>query len=385
MAKRKEFTDMKNGKIGYAVLGLGIGMAHAEGAHLCEDCELVAACDLDTLRLEKFSELYPYADTYTDFDRLLKDERVDIISICLPSSMHAEFAVSAMEAGKNVLIEKPIDITPERAMLIEQARLRTGKLAGVVHQNRFNLDMYRIKSAVESGGLGKLYLGTFAVKWYREQSYYDRGGWRGTWKYDGGGSLMNQSIHTIDLMQWLMGEVRSVRSVAGTVAHNIETEDMTASLVEFESGAVATFVSTTCAYPGLSTEIMLYGTGGSIEADGDRLKRWNVRLPEDRDFIEIGGEELSEEDYSDYMLEIYGKGNRTAAKLLSEAGLCADGVTKASEGEKRPITYGHRFVVEDMVRAVKDGKDPAVMPLEAMKSLKIVRDIYDAAGILPRD
>ena len=372
-------------KIRYAVCGLGVGKGHCDAAIASEKADLVAVCDLIPEKMEKIAEKVPNLKMYTDFSDLIADPDIDIISICLPSSLHAEYAVRAMEAGKHVLVEKPIDITVDAAQKIEEARLRTGKKAGVIHQNRFNLDMYRIKSAVESGGLGKLYLGTFAVKWYREQSYYDRGGWRGTWKYDGGGSLMNQSIHTVDLMQWLMGEVRSVRSVAGTVAHNIETEDMTASLVEFESGAVATFVSTTCAYPGLSTEIMLYGTGGSIEADGDRLKRWNVRLPDDRDFIEIGGEELSEEDYSDYMLEIYGKGNRTAAKLLSEAGLCADGVTKASEGEKRPITYGHRFVVEDMVRAVKDGKDPAVMPLEAMKSLKIVRDIYDAAGILPRD
>ena len=217
----------------------------------------MAVCDIDEARLAKAQRRYAGVTAYTDFEELIADERVDVISICLPSAMHADFAVRAMEAGKHVLVEKPLDITPERAQLIEDARVRTGRICGVVHQNRFNVDMYPIREAVESGRLGKLILGTFAVKWYRDQSYYDNGGWRGTWEMDGGGSLMNQSVHTVDLMQWLMGEVESVSSHMGIYNHDIKTEDTTASLLKFKSGAVATFVSTTCAYPGISTEIML--------------------------------------------------------------------------------------------------------------------------------
>lgn len=336
-------------KIGYAVLGLGIGMAHAEAAAASENANLVAACDIDSERLNKFAKIYPDAKLYSDFEELLRDEDVDIISICLPSNMHADFAVRAMEAGKNVLIEKPLDITPERAALIEEARQRTGMKAGVVHQNRYNLNMYPIKAAVEDGRLGKINLGTFAVKWYRAQSYYDRGGWRGTWECDGGGSLMNQAVHTVDLMQWLMGEVESVTSTMAIYNHNIETEDMTASIIKFKSGATATFVSTTCAYPGLSTEIMLYGTEGSIEADADMIKTWRLRDSDDED------------EEEELMIERYGKGN-----------------LKASSYEEGTL-YGHRHVVEDMILAVRDGKDPDILPMDAIKSVKIVDAIYRSA------
>lgn len=335
-------------KIGYAVLGLGIGMAHCEGAALSENAELVAVCDIDRARLEKAKAQYPEVTLYEDFEELLKDERVDIISVCLPSAMHADFAVRAMKAGKHVLVEKPLDITPERAALIEQARLETGMTCGVVHQNRFSFNMQAIKRAVDEGKIGRVLLGTFAVKWYREQKYYDRGGWRGTWEMDGGGSLMNQAVHTVDLMQWMMGEVESVTSTMSICNHDIKTEDLTASIVTFQSGATATFVSTTCAYPGISTEVDLYGTEGSIEADADILKTWKMRDDED--------EEEEEE-----MLARYGKGNRHAAQF--EPG----------------VLYGHRHVVEDMILAVRDGRDPEVMPADAIRAVRIVDAVYRSA------
>lgn len=343
---------MVNGKIGYAVLGLGIGMAHAEAAHLSERAELCALCDIDEDRLSEAHKLFPEAELYTEFEALLNDDRVDIISICLPSSMHADFSVAAMRAGKNVLIEKPVDITVKKAELIIKAEKETGMIAGVVHQNRFNLNMYPIKEVVDSGRLGKIFLGTFAVKWYREQSYYDRGGWRGTWEYDGGGSLMNQAVHTVDLMRYLMGEPVAVRSYVGIVNHEISTEDLTASLIEFESGAVATFVSTTCAYPGISTEICIYGTDGSIEADADTIKTWKMKDAEDEDAEE------------EKMLEIYGKGNAAASKYVTDR------------------LFGHRHVVEDMILAVVENRCPEVSVEDAAKSLRIVEMIYRAAGVI---
>ena len=261
---------MKNGKIGYAVVGLGIGKAHVDAAAAYDRCDLIAVCDLIQEKMDKVVGRYPGTLTYTDFDEMMKNPDIDIVSICLPSAMHADYAVKAMEAGKNVLCEKPIDITVEAAERIEEARVRTGMTVGIVHQNRNNAVMKPIKEAVDSGRLGKQVLGTFAVKWYRDQHYYDNG-WHGTWAMDGGGSLMNQAVHTVDLMQWLMGDVASVHSAMGIYEHKIETEDLTASVITFKSGAIATFVSTTCAYPGISTDIQLYGTGGTIEADADIL------------------------------------------------------------------------------------------------------------------
>ena len=344
---------MTQRKLGYAVLGLGIGMAHADAAYAYDRADLVAVCDLDEKRLAKAGKKYAGVTLYTDFEELLKDERVECISICLPSAMHADFAVRAMEAGKHVLVEKPLDITPDRARLIEEARARTGMTCGVVHQNRFNVDMYPIRKAIDDGRLGRLILGTFGVKWYRDQAYYDNGGWRGTWEMDGGGSLMNQSVHTVDLMQWLMGDVASVTSHMGIYDHDIKTEDTTASLITFKSGASATFVSTTCAYPGISTEIMLYGTEGSVEADADMIKTWKFKEPIDDD--------MDEDDEEVMMIERYGRGNREAAKR---------------EPEK---LYGHRHVVEDMILAVRDGRSPEVTPLEAAASVRIVDAVYQSA------
>ncbi len=340
---------MKKNLFGYAVLGLGIGMAHADAAYASENATLVAVCDIDEARLAKAEKKYPDVTLYRDFEALLKDDRVDIISICLPSAMHADFAVRAMEAGKHVLVEKPLDITPERAALIVEAAKRTGMTCGVVHQNRFNANMYPIREAVGSGKLGKLILGTFGVKWYREQSYYDNGGWRGTWEMDGGGSLMNQAVHTVDLMQWLMGDVESVTSTMGIYNHDIKTEDMTASLIRFKSGAAATFVSTTCAYPGISTEIMLYGTGGSVEADADTLKVWKMKNAPD--------EEAEEAE----MLSLYGGGNLSAM---------------TREPQRK---FGHDHVVEDMICAVRDGRDPEVTPADAIKAVRIVCAVYESA------
>lgn len=340
---------MSERKLGYAVLGLGIGMAHADAAYASDRADLVAVCDINQKRIDRALKKYKGVTAYTDFEELLRDPRVEVISICLPSAMHADFAVRAMEAGKHVLVEKPLDITPDRARLIEEARVRTGMTCGVVHQNRFNVDMYPIREAVESERLGKLILGTFAVKWYRDQAYYDNGGWRGTWEMDGGGSLMNQSVHTVDLMQWLMGEVESVSSHIGIYNHDIKTEDTTASLIKFKSGAVATFVSTTCAYPGISTEIMLYGTKGSVEADADCLKTWKMMDAEDEDAEE------------EIMLARYGGGNLSAIP------------------EDAARKFGHDHVVEDMIAAVLDGRNPEVMPADALKAVEIVCAVYESA------
>ena len=341
-------------KIGYGVLGLGIGRYHAKAAFDMEEAELVAVCDARPDRLEKhkreYPEMYPDLTVYTKYEDMLANPDIDIISVATPSGTHAEYVCQALRAGKHVLVEKPIDITVDAALKIEEARVRTGKIAGVIHQNRNNCVMKPIKEALDAGRLGKLVLATFAVKWYRDQHYYE--GWHGTWEMDGGGSLMNQAIHTVDLMTWLMGEVESVTSTAGIYNHKIDTEDLTASLVKFKSGATATFVSTTCAYPGISTEMMLYGTEGSIEADADMIKTWKMKEPLD---------DMDEDEEEQMMIDRYGKGNRFAAEHEPDA------------------LYGHRHVVEDMICAVRDGRDPEIMPTSAANAVRFVNAVYESA------
>lgn len=343
-----EIKMTKDNKIGYAVVGLGVGKAHVEAALQYDKCRLVAVCDIVPEKMKSVTDKNPEVLSYTEFDEMIKNPEIDIVSICLPSAMHADFAVRAMEAGKHVLVEKPIDITVDAAMKIEEARKCTGKKVGCIYQNRNHAVMKPLKAAIESGKLGKIFLGTFAVKWYREQAYYDGElCWHGTWEMDGGGSLINQAIHTLDLMQWLMGEPESVRSTMSINAHKMETEDLTASILRFKNGATATFLSTTCCYPGLSTDIQIYGTKGSVELDADVLKLWKIEGEDERD----------EED----MLDRYGRGNRVA---------CA-----YEEGLK----YGHVTQIEDMVDAVIEDRDPQVTPLEAIKAIKIIEAIYRSA------
>ena len=334
-------------KIGYAVVGLGVGRAHCDAAYNSKNAELVAVCDLLDDRLESAKKAYDGVLTYKSFEEMLKNPDIDIVSICVPSGLHAELAVLAMENGKNVLIEKPIDITVENALKIEEARSKTGVKAGVIHQNRFNAVMKPVKEAVDSGKFGKLIHGAFAVKWYRDQNYYDAGGWRGTWEMDGGGSLMNQAVHTVDLMQWLMGDVLSVTSVMGVYNHKIDTEDLTVSIVKFKSGAVATFTSSTCCYPGVCTDIQLYGEKGSVEIDGDALKLWKI----------IGGDSFEEND----MLETYGSGNGAAVAL------------------NPTLVLGHAVQVEDIISAVIEDRQPLVIPSDAIKSVRIVNAVYESA------
>ena len=338
----------QNGKVGYAVLGLGVGFAHATAAYHNEKANLIAVCDLREDRLERARNEFPGVQTYTDFDEMLARPDIDVISVAVPSGLHAEFACRVMEAGKDCLVEKPVDITPEAAQKIIDCRNRTGRKCGVIHQNRFNVNMAPIKEAIDSGRLGKLLLGTFEVKWYRDQNYYNNdGGWRGTWAMDGGGSLMNQAVHTVDLMQWLMGKPVEVYSKMGVYNHEIETEDMTVSLFTFENGANATFVSSTDTFPGICTGIKVYGTRGSIEADGDVIKLWKMMDAPENEEREI--------------LHQYGRGNGAAVQ----------------KDPTRP--FGHAYQVNDIIDAVRENRSPIITPDEAIKAVRIINAVYESA------
>ena len=335
---------MTEGKIAYAVLGLGVGRAHCDAAYTSENAKLVAVCDINEKRLREAGEAYEGVRLYPSFDELTKDKDIDIISICLPSGMHAEYAVRAMEAGYNVLIEKPIDISTEAAMKIEDARIRTGKKAGCVFQTRNNACYRKVLQAKNEGRFGKIFLGSFSVKWYRPPEYFAENDWRGTWALDGGGSLINQSIHTLDLMLGLLGEVEYVYSEKDIIAHNIETEDLTVTFIKFKSGARATLTTTTCAYPGVATELSVYGEGGTAEIRDESIVTWGFKDGDERETHDV--------------TERYGRGNAIAATY--EPG----------------YIFGHASVVEDMIDAVKNDRDPQVMPLDAMKSVRLIEAIY---------
>ncbi|MBE6551545.1 MAG: Gfo/Idh/MocA family oxidoreductase [Ruminococcaceae bacterium] len=334
-------------KIGYCVVGLGIGQDHLAAAAKNPNVDYLAVCDIDENRLEKVKAKYSDLICYTSFDEMLKDPKIDIVSICLPSGMHADFAVKALDAGKNVLCEKPIDISVEKALTIEEARIRSGKKVGVIFQIRNNPIIREAKKALDEGRFGKIILGNFAVKWYRDQPYYDAGGWRGTWAMDGGGSLMNQAVHTVDIMQWFMGDVESVQGIYTVANHNIETEDLTSSVIRFKNGATATFVSTTCCNPSRGTFMQVYGADGCFEITGETFDAWKP-----------AGVTPEEEKA---MIEKYAHGNTAA--IASTPGL----------------VLGHASQVNDMIDAVINDRDPQVGPLEAIKAVRIINAVYESS------
>ena len=339
--------------VGYAVVGLGVGKAHVRGAIAAQGCRLVALCDIRPEQLENARKISGAEDaaTYTDFAEMLQNPEIDVVSVCTPSGLHAEMAVQALRAGKNVLVEKPMDITVDKILQIEAARRETGLKVGGIFQNRRNAIMEPFKAAVDGGRLGEIYAGFFRVNWHRDDDYFlQNGGWRGTWAMDGGGSLMNQAVHTVDLMQWLLGDVESVKSHMRVVNHKIETEDFTQSTIKFKRGTIATLVSTTSAYPGLGTELQLTGTEGSIHIDGDKVIAWKLKNDSD---------ELEDAEEAEMKAKFGGK--------------------HASVSADPTVVRGHSFQIQDMVDAVRFDRDPMVGPMEATKAVRIINAVYESA------
>jgi predicted dehydrogenase len=247
-----------------------------------------------------------------------------------------------MQAGKHVLVEKPIAITLADAdRMIETSRC-SGRTLGVVLQNRYNHPMQTLRQAIDAGKLGRLYLGSACVRWYRPQSYYEDG-WHGTWAMDGG-ALMNQSIHHIDALQWLMGPVHSVNAYTATLAHKMEAEDVGVAVVRFANGALATIEGSTLTWPqNLEGSVAVFGEHGSAKIGGTALNR----------------------------IELW----KVAGELEQEAELLT------SQRVDPPSVYGysHREVVRDFVHAVQTGTQPSTTGPEARKSLALVLAIYESA------
>src|ERR687898_2170161 len=263
---------MKLEKVRFGILGCGvIGSHHARAIAGLEDAELVAVADVVPEPAEKLAGEYG-CSSHSGLGQMLSEAKLDAVCVCTPSGMHAGDAIAALEAGKHVVIEKPVDITLEAADRLIEVQRATGRRVAVVSQHRFDPATQAVREALARGEFGRLTSGSADVRWWRSQSYYDSGGWRGTWKLDGGGVLINQAIHSIDLLQWLMGEVVEVTAYTGLLAHErIEVEDTAVAILKFADGALGTIVATTAAYPGLTTRTAVHGDRGSAIIDDDEL------------------------------------------------------------------------------------------------------------------
>src|SRR2546430_3067011 len=202
---------------------------------------------------------------------MLDSEQVDVVIICTPSGLHGELARQVMRSGRHVIVEKPMEITREAMDEMLRVQQETGVKLAVISQHRFDAASQQVRQLVDEQAFGRLVLGNALVPWWRSQAYYDSGAWRGTWEMDGGGVLMNQAIHSIDLLQWLMGPVKSIYAYTDTLVHTMETEDVAAAVLRFANGAVGTISATTGAYPGVTTRIEIFGDRGSAVIENERL------------------------------------------------------------------------------------------------------------------
>src|SRR5256885_2518638 len=258
-------------KLRFGIIGCGvIGHIHAEAIATLPDAQLVAVVDTVLKPTQELMDEF-HVTHYGNLQEMLAREQLDVVDVCTPSGMHGEHACQVMRAGVNVIVEKPMEVS--RAAIEEMLRVQqeTGVKLAVISQHRFDPDTIKVHDLVEAQAFGRLVLGNALIPWWRSQAYYDSGAWRGTWKLDGGGVLMNQSIHSIDLLQWLMGAVKSVCAYTDTLVHRMETEDVAVAILRFANGALGTIAATTDAYPGTGTRIEIFGDKGSAIIEDDRL------------------------------------------------------------------------------------------------------------------
>lgn len=277
-------------KIKLGIYGCGtIAEVHAKAISDIADAELFSVADLNPSAAQRFAEAHGCASCES-IDALLGIADIDAISICTPNGTHASLAIKALGAGKNVILEKPMAITVAECDEIIEAVRASGKRLTVISQMRTSPDVLRAKEIVDSGVLGKIVLAELAMRYYRGAEYY-KGSWRGTRSMDGGGALMNQGVHGVDLLAYLMGEVKSVQSVVRTLLHDIEVEDTAAATLEFECGALGVITASTAAHPGFDREIKIYGTRGALELCEDKLVRLVVDGKEEpcEKFVSHGG------------------------------------------------------------------------------------------------
>lgn len=329
----------------FAVAGCGfIGGLHARVIHSIPDAKVEAVMDTCEEKAQALAEEY-HCRWYTNAEDMLADQEVDAVAICLPSGLHWELTVQAAKAGKHVMCEKPMDIHVETAQKMIDACREQNVRFGVIMQHRFDEPVLLLKEAISKGWMGKILWGASRTIWYRDDQYYANP-WRGTWKYDGGGALMNQSIHYIDLLLSIMGDPKSVSGKCRTLGHpQIETEDVGLADVEFQNGAVGTIEGTTVAYPGLYAELAVFGEKGTVIIRNDYLNFYCFQDGKKEEFERIL--------------------NPEAANRLNLSPAITDD--------------SHRRQYEDFVRAVQEKRDPLVTGEEAIKSLKLIRAIYQSS------
>ncbi len=355
-------ADSTGKKFRFGVVGCGsVGPTHCAAIGQMPDAELAAVADLIPERAQNTAKKFGVARIYGDFHDMLADPDIDILNFATPSGMHADHAIAALEAGKHVVVEKPMEVSLAAADRMIAAENRTGKKLTIISQHRFDKASQLVKGLIDSGKLGQIILADASVKWWRKQEYYDSGEWRGTWELDGGGALMNQGVHTVDVLQWLTGGVSSVYGLTKTGAHDrIEVEDIAVAALQFKCGAVGTLTATTAAFKGFPVRIDIYGTLGTAIIEGDRLKMLSFK----------SGESFDTEEAAAHAISVAQGGT---ASVKDEA---AGRTAKAEQG----ATWGdaHRAQLENFLHAIRTNGRPLIDGPAARLPLEVVLAVYES-------
>lgn len=334
---------------GWAIIGCGmIAKFHAKAIGELKGSELVACHSRSIDKANEFAAAFG-GTGYDDLRKMLANPEVDVVTICTPSGAHLEPGLEAAKAGKHVLVEKPLEVTTARCDKLIDACSKAGVQLGTIFPSRFHKSAQLMKSAAEQGRFGTVSLAAAYVKWFRTQAYYDSGEWRGTWELDGGGALMNQAIHSVDLLLWLMGPVKSVSAMTALRAHErIEVEDAANAILEFESGALGTIEATTAAYPGTLKRIEIAGSLGSAILEEEALKQWS-----------------------------FSRMIKSDAKIAEQM---STNVTGGGAADPAAIGHNaHRDLFANFLQGIKKGLPCSIDGLEGRRSVELISAIYRSA------
>ncbi len=333
-------------KIGFGLIGCGvISRTHAKAIAEVEAAELVACCDIVEEKAKDWAEEFEIGDNYhRDLEDMLGRDDIQAVCICTPSGIHSEQAIMAAEAGKHILCEKPLDVTLKKIDdMIAASERNDVKLAGVFQRRTYE-STKRVRAAVRGGKLGKLVVGDCYQKYFRSHEYYASGDWRATWELDGGGALMNQGVHGIDLIVHLMGPVKRVSAMCRRLVRNIAVEDTAVALLEYENGALGVLEGTTSVTPGFGCEVEISGDDGTVGLSGDKITQW--------DFPGSDEEEQEVDEEGD-------RGTASDPTALT--------------------TTGHTEHVRDLCEAIVEDREPAIPGLEARKAVEVIKAIYKSS------
>lgn len=336
-------------KLKWGIVGCGvIAPWHADSVVASEYADLAAVCDVDEKKGKAFADQYGGVPLYTDYRQMLGESGIDVVSICTPSGLHSEMTIAAAEAGVNVLCEKPMAITVPQLDAMMEAVNKAGIKLEVIFQRRTYETSRRVREAVQSGVLGQMTLGDAYLKYYRSPAYYRSADWRATWSLDGGGALMNQGVHGIDLLLWVMGDVESVYAKAEAKVRDIEVEDTCVALLTYKNGAYGVIEGTTSSNPGEPTALYLHGEKGTIVLDDTGISKWAVAP--DKSVVAQNDPE----------------------KCVSRESLSTVSDPKAMG------RAGHQAQVDDLALAIMTDREPMVVGESARKAVELILAIYES-------